>query len=141
MIPLDRAVSASIKLSVSSYMMDAYLSRTLASCLGVSRLLCRTVSRHERPVAISFWYSVTAPPDDDETTSCRFPRALLKHSSATQTRTELGSERSERFDTDGDLFEIVEDRADRAGERLIPGFGLGCGRDWCSIYGDGYGIF
>lgn len=113
----------------------------MASCLGMSRLLCRTVSRQERPVAISFWYSVTAPPEEDETTSCRFPRALLKHSSATQTRTEFGSERSERFDTDGDLFEMVDDRADSAGDMLTLGFGLGCGRDCGSMYGDGYGIF
>lgn len=95
-------------------------------------MLSSAVSRHERPVAISFWYSVTAAPEEDETTSCRFPRALLKHSSATQTRSEFGSLSTARLDTEGDFFDKVEDRADNAGEMLTAGFGLGCGREWGS---------
>lgn len=125
LMPLVKAVSASIRLSVSSYRMEAYRNRTLASCLGESRLLDSTVSRHERPVAISFWYSITAFPDDDETTSCRFPRALLKHSSATQTRSEFRSARTERLDTEGDFLDLFKDRADKAGDMVTPGFGLG----------------
>lgn len=54
LMPFESAVSASIKLSVSSYKIEAYRSRILASCRGVRRLLCRVLSRHESPVAMSF---------------------------------------------------------------------------------------
>jgi hypothetical protein len=133
LMPFDSAVSASIRLSVSSWSIDAYSSRTLASCLGFSRLLSIAVSRHERPVAISFWYSSTAAPEDDEMTSRRFSLAVWKHSSAAQIRRESGSASSARPDTDGDLFDTVaDDRADSAGDMLTLGFGLRFGGGWMS---------
>jgi hypothetical protein len=43
-MPVDKAVSASIRFSVSSYKTDAYRKRILASCRGLRRLVFRAAS-------------------------------------------------------------------------------------------------
>ena len=59
-IPLLRAVSASMKFSVSSYSTPAYRSRMFASIRGGNLTFFKAVSKHPSPVAISFSYAFTS---------------------------------------------------------------------------------
>lgn len=116
MIPLPIAVSASIRFSVSSCRIAAYLRRTRASSRGGSLLLCMAASKHDRPVAINFWYSSTWLGHNDMATSCDEARALSKHSSAIATIMGMVLAGRGLGCTAGDLLVMLGERVDNAGE-------------------------
>lgn len=124
-MPFARAVSASIKFSVSSCKRAAYLNRTRASSRGASCvLLCNAASRHDNDVAISSWYSSTWFGHRVMATSCEALRAFSRHSSATAiikgavfTGRGLGV-------TAGDFLVMLGDLMDNEGELVTEECGL-----------------
>ena len=133
-IPFPRAVSASIKFSVSSCNTAAYRSRTRASSRGGSWLFCRAASRHDRLVAINFWYSSTWTGHNDMATSCDEVRAFSRHSSAMATMSGIVFTGRGLGVTAGDFLVILGDRAENAGELVTEELGLRLirGSEYCS---------